>query len=91
MLSQRLSPAFLRADHASCSQSSYALWGNEALYSSESKHYQELWMVEDSTAMFWGFVLNRVELDLAVMAGIAIVYRVIAFILMICTNRRKQL
>lgn len=48
-------------------------------------------MVEETSAQFWGFVLNRVELDLAIMAGIALAYRIIAFVLMICTNRRKQL
>lgn len=57
----------------------------------ETRPYRDLFMVDDVSAPFWGYTLDRVGLDLFYMFAIAMVYRAIAFVLMVCLNRRKQL
>ncbi len=73
------------------SQTSYARWGNEAFFTMETKPYRALFMVDEVSAPFWGYTLDRVALDLFFMFAIAMAYRAVAFVLMVCLNRRKQL
>jgi ABC-type multidrug transport system ATPase subunit len=69
---------------------SFARWGNELFYSLETAHYRDLFMVEFS-ANYWGYTLDREWLDLGLMGAIAIAYRLLAFVLMVSVNRRRQL
>jgi hypothetical protein len=59
----------------------YAVWGGEALYSSEVTAWSNIYDIEYSRQKY-GYVLNQVGFDLGMMFAIGSAYRLLAFILL---------
>lgn len=63
---------------------------SEAVYSEEVSPFKHFYQVEKISAPTFGYVLDRYGFDVGMLVVIGTVYRVIAFLLMILLNRRKQ-
>lgn len=68
---------------------SFTRWAAEAMYSESITPYSHVYMTEISAAE-WGYTLNRVPFDLGMAVVSGLVWRVIAYILMIALHRDKQ-
>jgi len=69
---------------------SFNRWGAEAFYDAETRRFRNLYRVESVSAQYFGYTLDRFALDLGMMAILGVGLRVLAFFLLILTNRRKQ-
>ena len=67
----------------------FNMWASEAYYSETVTLYDHVYD-NSFTNLYFGFTVNRVGLDFAMMVLIGITWRAIAFILMISFNRDKQ-
>ncbi|KAJ3274969.1 hypothetical protein HK104_003993 [Borealophlyctis nickersoniae] len=68
---------------------SFNKWGAEAMYSASLEPYRGVFDIDASAEQF-GYTLGQVGKDLGIMFVIGIVQRVVAFGLLIWTNRDKQ-
>lgn len=69
---------------------SYARWASEGFFHSETLPYRTLFLVEEVSAPLFGYTLDRFALDIGLACAIGIVYRIIAYILLIRIDRHKQ-
>jgi len=69
--------------------STYSWWANEAFFSYSIEPYKHLFYV-GKTAHVWSYTLYQTEKDLLIVIMIGIIYRIIAYLCMICLNREKQ-
>jgi hypothetical protein len=69
---------------------SFARWANEAFFHTETFPYREHFMVLEVSAPFWGYTMDRLGLDLAIMLIIGFVYRLAAFVLLVSLNKELQ-
>jgi hypothetical protein len=69
---------------------SFASWATEGWLDSETSGYRDLFMVEEITAPLFGYTLNRFAMDIGIAFLLAIVYRIIAFFLLLVVDRQKQ-
>ncbi len=70
---------------------SYARWADEAFFDSETLPYRSLFLVDEVSATLFGYTLDRFGTDIAVAVTIGLVYRTIAFVLLIVVDRKKQI
>ncbi|KAJ3033261.1 hypothetical protein HDV00_006551 [Rhizophlyctis rosea] len=68
---------------------SFNKWAAEAQFSESVMQYKDVYDIY-STAWAYGYILNRLSMDLLIMLGIGAVHRIIAFLLLIFLNRDKQ-
>ncbi len=81
----------LRGWHMSWIQDiSYARWSSEAWFHYETLPYRDMYMVEEVSAALFGYTLDRLGYDIAMILIIGTVYRIIAFALLVLLNREKQ-
>jgi len=69
---------------------SFNRWGVEGFYDSETKYFRDLMRVEEVSAPFFGYTLNRFGFDMGMMVVFAVALRIVAFFLLILIQRRKQ-
>jgi len=69
---------------------SYNRWGAEGFYETETRPFRDLMSVEEISAPFFGYTLNRFGFDMGMMAVFAIGLRIVAFFLLISIQWRKQ-
>lgn len=69
---------------------SFARWANEAWFHTETLPYRDHFMAEEVSAATWGYTLNRFGTDVALMVVIGVLYRAVAFGLLIGLNREAQ-
>jgi ABC-type multidrug transport system ATPase subunit len=68
---------------------SFNRWGAEALFSEALMPYRAVFQVEQ-VAGWYGYTLNRFWVDVHFMLLVGLVWRMLAFLLMIALNRDKQ-
>lgn len=68
---------------------SYGRWASEALFSEETHSFKHLFKIQ-SSASFWGYTLDRFWTDFSIMFTLGIIYRIIAFSLLILFNMQPQ-
>jgi len=69
---------------------SYNRWGVEAFYDKETEPFRHLFRVEEISAPFFGYTLDRFGQDIAYMVVIGVLLRVLAFFSLIFVNKIKQ-
>ncbi len=69
---------------------SFASWATEGFFDAETSGYRELFMVEEISAKLFGYELNRFAMDMGIAFLLALVYRVVAFGLLLLVDRQKQ-
>ena len=69
---------------------SYARWGVEAWFTSETELYRSLYMVEQVSAQLFGYTLDRFAMDMGVCVAIGIAFRILAYVLLVVVDRAKQ-
>jgi len=69
---------------------SYSRWANEAWMHYETLPYRNMYMVEEVSAPLFGYTLDRFGYDIGMIMLIGLMYRVIAYLLLIYSNRDKQ-
>ncbi len=69
---------------------SYARWGVEAWFHTESLPYRDLYMVEEISAPYFGYTLDRFGTDCAIILVIGFVLRAVAYVLLILLRRMNK-
>lgn len=57
---------------------SYSRWANELFLHGETLHYRDLFLAEEVTANIFGYTMGRPMFDMAAMALIGVLLRVVA-------------
>eukprot|EP00455_Lapot_gusevi_P045021 TRINITY_DN5716_c0_g1_i5.p1 TRINITY_DN5716_c0_g1~~TRINITY_DN5716_c0_g1_i5.p1 ORF type:complete len:859 (+),score=112.28 TRINITY_DN5716_c0_g1_i5:76-2652(+) len=71
-------------------EASYARWGSEALYHLETAPFTHIFRVHEVSAPIFGYTLDRFGFDIGMMCLIGMIYRLVAYLLLIGLNRDKQ-
>jgi len=69
---------------------SYSFWATSALFDQQTIPFRNVMQVDQISAPIWGYTLDQYGLDVFLILLIGIVYRILAFLLMIFTHRDKQ-
>ena len=69
---------------------SYAWWTSEAMFDDNTRPVEHIFRTRDVTANFFGYKVHWFAYDILITCGIIILYRIIAFCLMVFLNREKQ-
>lgn len=69
---------------------SYARWGVEAWFTTETASYRDHYMVAEVSAPLFGYTLDRFAEDIGICVALGVAYRIIAFVLLIAIGRNKQ-
>eukprot|EP00455_Lapot_gusevi_P045018 TRINITY_DN5716_c0_g1_i14.p1 TRINITY_DN5716_c0_g1~~TRINITY_DN5716_c0_g1_i14.p1 ORF type:complete len:849 (+),score=122.53 TRINITY_DN5716_c0_g1_i14:76-2622(+) len=69
---------------------SYARWGSEAFYDLETSPFAHIFRVHTVSAPIFGYTLGRYAFDIGMMFIIGVIYRIVAYLLLVGLNRDKQ-